>query len=352
MDAGNKIKLLLVDGEVKFLESIAKGLELKNFDVTTASNGREIMKKILVTPRSLTKDGDPALALLVREGFELVFSTPGKMPGEAELIRLLPGCVGYLAGVEPITAAVLEAADTLQVISRNGTGINTIDLQAAQRLNIKILRAEGANARGVAELTLGVILGLVRSIPFGDARMKCGSWERRKGIELQGRTLGLIGCGKIGQLVCQLSLAFGMEVLAYDAIPDQRFAPAPSFRFTTLEEVLASSDIISLHCPEQPDGRAILDSKRLRRLKPGVFIVNTARASLIDETAVLEALQEGRVAGLALDVYHHEPPARSPLLSDNRVIATPHVGGYTTESVSRATLAAVENLLNFFKGIG
>ncbi|MGD1973674.1 MAG: hypothetical protein PVG73_06355, partial [Desulfobacterales bacterium] len=138
------------------------------------------MEKIIVTPRSLTKDGDPALDLLTGEGFDVVFSTPGSMPQEDELIRLLPGCVGYLAGIEPITAAVLEAATDLKVISRNGTGINSIDLEAAQRLNIKILRAVGANARGVAELTLGVILGLIRSIPFSDACLKREKWERRK----------------------------------------------------------------------------------------------------------------------------------------------------------------------------
>lgn len=309
------------------------------------------MKKILVTPRSLTKDGDPALDLLTRAGFELVFSTPGNMPQEDELIRLLPGCVGYLAGVEPITAVVLETAADLKVISRNGTGINTIDLQAAERLNITIMRAAGANARGVAELTLGVILGLIRSIPFSDARMKREMWQRRKGLELQGRTLGLIGCGKIGQLVSQMALAFGMDVLAYDAFPDQRFAPGLNFRFAVLEEVLAISDIISFHCPEQSDGRAILDRERLGRLKPGVFVVNNARASLIDETAILEALHAGRVAGLALDVFDREPPDTTPLLSDDRVIATPHIGGFTSESISRATLAAVENLLNFFKGI-
>ena len=308
------------------------------------------MKKVLVTPRSLTKEGDPALDLLTREGFEIVFSTPGAMPQEDELIRLLSGCVGYLAGVEPITALVLESAGELKVISRNGTGINSIDLQAAQRLNIEILRAEGANARGVAELTLGVILGLIRSIPFSDARMKRGKWERRKGLELQACTLGLIGCGKIGQLVSQLALAFGMEVLAYDAFPDQKFTPDSSFRFADLEEVLAKSEIISFHCPEQADGRPILDSDRLGRLKPGVFIVNTARASLIDETAILEALHDGRVAGLALDVFDREPPDATPLLSDDRVIVTPHIGGFTSESVSRATLAAVENLLKFFKG--
>jgi phosphoglycerate dehydrogenase-like enzyme len=308
------------------------------------------MCKILVTPRSLTKDGDPALDLLTGEGFEIVFSTPGALPQEGELIQLLPGCVGYLAGVESITATVLESAVDLKVISRNGTGINTIDLEAAQRLNIEVLRAEGANARGVAELTLGVILSLIRSIPFSDAGMKREKWKRRKGLELQGRSLGLIGCGKIGQLVCRLALAFGMEVIAYDAFPDPKFSPGAGFRFADLNEVLANSDIISLHCPEQPDGRPILDRGSLDCLKPGVFIVNTARASLIDEAAILDSLNDGRVAGLALDVYDREPPDASVLLSDDRVIATPHIGGYTAESVSRATLAAVENLLKFFKG--
>jgi D-3-phosphoglycerate dehydrogenase len=308
------------------------------------------MKKILVTPRSLSKGGDPALDMLTKEGFEVVFSTPGKMPLENELIRLLPGCVGYLAGIEPITAAVLESATDLKVISRNGTGINTIDRQAAKRLNIEILRAEGANARGVAELTLGLILSLIRSITFSDAFMKQKKWERRKGLELQGRTLGLIGCGKIGQLVSRLALAFGMKVLAYDAFPDRNFAPGSDFRFAELDNVLAESEIISFHCPEQPAGRAILDRERLDRLKPGVFIVNTARSSLIDETAIRKALQDGRVAGLALDVFDREPPEATPLLLDDRVIVTPHIGGFTSESVSRATLAAVENLLIYLKG--
>jgi D-3-phosphoglycerate dehydrogenase len=308
------------------------------------------MKKILVTPRSLTTDGDPALELLTRAGFELVFSTPGKIPGKDELNRLLPGCSGYLAGVEPIPAAVLETAVDLKVISRNGTGINNIDIQAALRLGVKIMRAEGANARGVAELTLGVILALVRSLPFSDAGMKSGLWQRRKGLELYGRTLGLIGCGRIGQLVSQMALAFGMNVMAYDAFPNQNFAPSPKFQFTKLTNVFTSSDIVSFHCPEQEEGRAILDRESIRRLRPGVFLVNTARASLIDEAGVLEGINDGRIAGLALDVYEREPPGTSPLLSHDRVIATPHIGGYTTESVSRATLAAVENLLDYFKG--
>jgi phosphoglycerate dehydrogenase-like enzyme len=309
------------------------------------------MSKILVTPRSLTIDGDPALDLLTREGFELVFATPGKMPDEDELNGLLPGCMGYLAGVEPIPASLLERAVDLKVISRNGTGTNNIDLQAAKRQGIEVMRAEGANARGVAELTIGLILALIRSIPFSDAQMKSGSWQRRKGLELYARTLGLIGCGRIGQMVSQMALAFGMNVLAFDAFPDQNFAPSPRFQFTTLESVFSGSDIISFHCPEQPDGRAILDRKSIQHLKPGVFLVNTARASLIDEDAVLQGLNEERIAGFALDVYDREPPEAVPLLAHDRVIATPHVGGYTAESVSRATLAAVENLLDYFKGM-
>jgi phosphoglycerate dehydrogenase-like enzyme len=138
--------------------------------------------------------------------------------------------------------------------------------------------------------------------------------------------------------------------MAYDAFPNQNFAPSPKFQFTKLTNVFTSSDIISFHCPEQEEGRAILDRESIRRLRPGVFLVNTARASLIDEAGVLEGINDGRIAGLALDVYERESPGTSPLLSHDRVIATPHIGGYTTESVSRATLAAVENLLDYFKG--
>ena len=159
------------------------------------------MKRILITPRSLTASGHPALNRLVEEGFELVFSTHGRQPDGNELRAILPGCIGYLAGVERISANTLEAAKDLRVISRNGTGIDNIDLETAKRLNIKIFRAEDANARGVAELTLALILASVRSICFSNAQLKRGEWRRRKGIELQDRTLGLVGCGKLGGLL-------------------------------------------------------------------------------------------------------------------------------------------------------
>ena len=305
------------------------------------------MPRILVTPRSLTREGDPALDLLRQAGFEVVKCTPGKQPDEAELLRLVPGCTGWLAGVEPITARVLEAAPGLRAISRNGTGVDSVDLAAAERLGVAVLRAEGANARGVAELAVGLLLALARSIPWSDARIKGGAWERRRGVEVGGRTVGVVGCGRIGQLVTGMALGLGAQVVAYDAFPAPAFAPGPRFRWAGLDEVLAQADAVTLHCPALPGGRALVDAAALGRMRPGALLVNTARASLVDESAVLAALEQGRLGGFATDVFATEPPAPSRLLTHERVIATPHAGGLTEESVAQATRVAVENLLKF-----
>jgi len=307
------------------------------------------MKKILVTPRSLTREGHPELDQLKQAGFEIVFSTPGQQPSEDELLKLLPGCVGYLAGVEKISAKVLEKAKGLKVISRNGSGIDNIDLQTAKKLGIKICKTEGANARGVAELTLGAIFSLVRSIPFHDAGMKNQKWERRKGIELQDRTLGLVGCGKIGKEVALIALGVGMKVIAFRRNPDFSFSPSDKFSWVSFEELLKSADVISLHRPADPDGKPVIDKSSLDKVKQGVFIVNTSRASLVDEEALLSALNSGKVAGFATDVYYKEPPEDYRLVNHDRVIATPHLGGYTEESVERATSEAVENLIKELK---
>ena len=304
------------------------------------------MAKILVTPRSLTKGGDPALELLKKAGHQLVFCTPGKAPDEQELLGLVPGCAGWLAGVEKITEAVLLRADCLKAISRNGTGVDSIDVAACQKRGILVLRADGANARGVAELALALMLSLLRSVSFGDARIKAGGWERRQGTELEGRTLGVIGTGKIGRLVTKFAVAMDMKILGFDAYPDAAYSPSSAFRYVPLEELLASADIVTLHCPHAPGQAPLIDAAALARMKKGAVLVNTARGGLVDDTAVIAALQDGRLAGYGVDAYETEPPAPSPLLSHDKVIATPHVGAFTAESVSRATRVAVDNLLN------
>lgn len=303
------------------------------------------MNKVLVTPRSLTESGHPSLSLLTEAGYEVVFCTPGVQPSTEELKRLLPGCVGYLAGVEKIDEEVLAVAEDLCAISRNGTGVNSIDLAACERRGIRVLRTQGANARGVAELALGLMFSLVRSIPFSDDQLKAGVWTRRKGVELNGRELGVIGCGMVGRLVIRTALDLGMRVRGYDPFPERGFSPGDGFSYTDLDTVLQKSDVVTLHCPPSADGKPLLDAMAIDSMKPGAMLVNTARADLVDEAALLAALNAGRIGGYATDVYVTEPPEASPLLMHDRVVCTPHVGGYTEESVARSTLAAVENLL-------
>ncbi|MEX3013986.1 phosphoglycerate dehydrogenase [Gymnodinialimonas hymeniacidonis] len=298
--------------------------------------------KIAITPRSLSSAGHPALSALTDRGYELVYPAPGRTPSEAELLASVPGCVGWLAGVEPVGKSVLEAARDLKVISRNGVGVDNIDLGVADARGIRIERAVGANARGVAELAITLMMSAFRHVSWSDARLHNGEWARRRGVEAEGRTLGVIGCGAIGRTVTEIALGLGMHVIGNDPNPPQGFAPK-GFRLGNLEELFAESDVVTLHCP--PSEAPLIDAAALARMRPGGVIVNTARADLIDDIAVLDALEADHLAVLATDVFHTEPPEPSALLSHDRVILTPHAGGFTEESVRRATEVAVANIL-------
>lgn len=301
------------------------------------------MKKILVTPRSLSKNGHPALDDLRRAGYEVVFAAPGKQPTEEELLAVLPECAGYLAGVEPVSAKVLRSSPNLKVIGRNGVGIDNIDLAAAEEMGIAVERAVGANSRGVAELTVSLMLSGVRSVCSSAKYLQAGEWVRRKGFEIEGKTLGLIGCGQIGKYVAKMALGLDMRVLAYDLYPDAAFKPSADFCFTSIDDIFRKADVISFHCP--PTDKPLIDTEAIARMKDGVFIINTARAALVDDDALFAALESGKLFGYATDVFDTEPPEASSLLSHEHVIATPHIGGFTSESVTRATQAAVDNIL-------
>lgn len=304
--------------------------------------------RIAVTPRSISEHGHPALGLLIDRGYELVFPAPGRQPTEADLLRELPGCVGYLAGVEPITRSVLTASPLLKVISRNGVGVDAIDLQAATERGIAVEKAVGANTRGVAELGLALMLDGLRHVSWSSATLKSGQWRRRKGREFQGRTVGVVGCGAIGQLLASFCNSIGMNVIGHDPYLAARGGAQPAVPLVALEQLLSEADIISLHCP--PTERPLIDAHAIERMRGDVILVNTARADLIDPDAVLAALESGRISAFATDVYDCEPPELTELLRHPNVILTPHAGGLTEESVDRATTIAVGNLLLRLEG--
>lgn len=305
------------------------------------------MKKVYITPRSITKDGHPSLEKLEDVGFELILGPPGQQPSEEDQFRIVPDCVAYLAGIEPIRATLLETAKNLKVISRNGIGIDNIDIEAAKRLGIKVKIAPGSFAQSVAELAIGLIFNSFRSIPLSNKYVKEGEWARAdKGIELDKKILGIIGCGNIGKRVIKMALGLGMNVLGYDLYPDKDFNPGNNFKYTDFEEILTKSDVISLHCP--PGDKPLINEETIGKMKEGIFIINTARALLVDEKAILSALNSGNVMMYATDVYELEPPELTDLITHERTICTPHIGGYTIESVDRSTEMAVDNILKEF----
>lgn len=304
---------------------------------------KKMKGRIAVTPRSLSREGHPALEELRRAGYEVIFPAPGRMPTEAELGEFLPQCVGLLAGVEPISAEVLSQCPQLKVISRNGVGVDSIDLAAAAEMGIAVEKAVGANSRGVAELAAALMLSGLRRICWSDRRLKEGDWARPKGIEVLGRQLGVVGCGQIGRHLVEIGLGLGMRVRAFDLYPDQAFKPPGDFGYVGLDELIRESDVISLHCP--PEAEPIIGPAAVSSMKEGVFIINTARASLVDDAAILNGLESGKIRGFATDVFPSEPPEPTPLLLHERVVLTPHAGAFTEESILRATEGAVDNLL-------
>jgi phosphoglycerate dehydrogenase-like enzyme len=300
--------------------------------------------RVLVTPRSLTGvglDAVPELAPLRERGIELVSGPPGLAPDEARLLELVPGIAGWLAGVERISARVIDAATELRVISRNGTGTDSIDVAAAERAGVRVERAAGANAQGVAELTLALTLAALRGVPAAATALREGRWERTLGVEVADCTVGVVGLGAVGRRVATAFSQLGARVLGHDPFVAQA---GEGVELADLDRLVASSDVVTLHCPPPTDGRPVMGTGRVAAMRPGAVLVNTARSALVDDAAVLAALRTGALAAYAVDAFDTEPPAASDLLAHPHVLATPHLGGYTGASVRRATEQAVANL--------
>jgi D-3-phosphoglycerate dehydrogenase len=247
-------------------------------------------------------------------------------------------------------AALASAAPRLRVVGRAGVGVDNIDLEAARRHGVAVVAASTATTVAVAELTLGLMLALARQIPAADAALRRGEWPKGElvGLELDGKVLGLVGFGRIGQAVAARAAAFGMRVRAFDPYLDDAAVRAGGAEPRTLADVLSGSDYVSLHLPLTPETRGFLGRSAIAQMKPGARLVCAARGGLIDEVALREALEAGRLAGAALDVFSQEPPRDVGLLRHPRLVATPHLGAQTVEAqdrvgkeIARAVLAAL-----------
>ncbi len=307
--------------------------------------------RLLVTATSYGKH-DPALkALLSERVADVVYNTTGKPLSSRQLKALLPGVDGYIAGLDEIDAAALAAADRLSVISRYGVGVDNVDLGAARARGIVVTNTPGANTVSVAELALGLMLALLRRIPSAVDATRRGEWPRLSGVTLEGKTVGLLGFGAIGRQLAVRLAGFSCRVLAHDPVPDEGFAAQHGVLLVTRAELLAKADILSLHLPLLPETRGLVDADFLARLKPGAFLVNTARGEILDEAALLGALRSGRLAGAALDAFNEEPPSpANPLLALPQVLVTPHMGAHADSAINAMGWLATRDCLAVLAG--
>jgi D-3-phosphoglycerate dehydrogenase / 2-oxoglutarate reductase len=270
-----------------------------------------------------------------------------------ELIQIIPEYDALIVrGQTRVTAAVLDAATHLKVIGRAGVGVDNIDLEASKKHNVTVVNAPTSTTVAVAELAFGLLLAIAREVPRADATMKQGQWVKKgfEGVELSGKTLGIIGFGRIGMDVGRRAAAFGMNVIIYDPNVSEHELENGNAEPVSLQDLFAWSDFISLHLPLNVHTRDLLGPLAFSQMKDGVRIISTARGGIIDEAALLNALNSGKVAGAALDVFEKEPPGLTELVAHPRVIATPHIGAQTAEAQSRAAVDIAKEVLSALRG--
>ncbi len=290
---------------------------------------------------------DPnALRIIEEAGIEVV-NQPDITP--EELLEVIPDypCMVVRSRTK-VTKAVLDAGTSLKSVVRAGVGLDNIDVAYAQEKGVKVLNTPSASTQSVAELTIAYLMALARNIPLMTASMKAGKWEKKSfvGSEVSGKTLGLIGSGRIGSAVAERAIALGMSVVAFDPYVTE----LPNITLLKLDELLAKADYISLHVPHTDETHNILDAAAFDKVKSGVRIINCGRGGTIDEDALYQAIQDGKVAGAALDVFAEEPLSDRKLFSLDQVIGSPHIGAGTKEAKARVGEVAAQKVIETLKG--
>lgn len=270
-----------------------------------------------------------------------------------DLMRALPETDAIIVrGRTKVTADVLAAAPKVKVVGRAGVGVDNIDLKAAQARNVVVVNAPQSTTLAVAEHTMALLLSMARQVPLADAGLRRGEWLKKKleGFELSGKTLGIIGMGRIGAAVASRAAAFGMTCLGYDPLIAAADIASRGAKPETLDTLLSKADILTLHVPLNADTRGLINADRLQKMKKGAYIVCTARGNIIDEAALLAALDSGQIGGAALDVFAVEPVVDSPLVKHPKAVCTPHVAAQTLEAQERAARDIAEEILTVLRG--
>lgn len=299
--------------------------------------------KILTSPSSIGQISSKPFDLLIENGFEVKNNPFGRKLSENEVIELATGCVGIVAGVEPLTARVMDALPQLKCISRVGVGMDNVDLEYAKQKGIIVVNTPDGPTRAVAELTLGMTMALLRKIPHAHFDMKNHRWKKQTGNLLLGKQIGVIGLGRIGKMVAGLFRALGNKVIGYDLSPDIKWGNENNVEITDLKSVLSASDIVTIHVPA--GNLPLISKKELLWMKNDALLINLSRGGVINEADLFEVLSTERLAGAAIDVFSKEP-YNGPLCDLDNIVLTPHLGSYAKEGKLQMEIDAVKNLID------
>ncbi len=308
-------------------------------------------RTVLVTTRSFGREVPEPLERLKAEGCTILEWREGSGADPADLRAMVARVEAWIVAFHPIGRAVLEAAPRLRIIAKHGVGVDNIDIPAATERGVVVAIAPGANDQAVADLTLALLLSLLRRIPEANASVRAGRWERFLGAGLPGKTVGILGLGRIGQGVARRLRGFGVQLMGVDPSWPETSARELEVRRVDLATLFRDSDIISLHVPLTPETTGLIGTEAIAAMKRGVWIVNTSRGKIVQEPVMHEALVSGKVAGYATDVFETEPPAGSPLLQLPNVVVSPHMGTHTRESLRLMGERVTEAVLRELRGL-
>lgn len=308
-------------------------------------------KKVLVTATNYSTYCSAAKALLEENGIEIIENPYGRPMTREELLTVVGDIDGVVVGVDTWNEEIFAHAPKLRAMARFGVGVDNIDLAAAKAHGIQVTNAKGMNSNPVAELTVGLILSTLRNVPAFNASIREGKWDRFMGRDLAGMTVGLLGFGDIAQRVAKKLSGFDVSICAYDLYPNLEKARELNVEMVSMEEALHRADVVCMHLPSLPATHHIMDARTFGMMKDGSYFINTARGALVDETALAQALQSGKLTAAAIDVFDQEPVRRdNPLFALPNLFATPHTAAETYDTYHNVGLATARQLLDVFAG--